>query len=122
MTDSNVIEGAAKTTARGIAREQASRLRDRIEPPADELKIETATRIEDVAHQVRDLGRQLDRQDEAHAIARRLEKTADYLRYRPSASVASDAWEALTQPRVLWIAGGVLAAMATYRILRARSD
>jgi hypothetical protein len=122
MTDQTLTKEAAKTTARGIAREQAARFRDHVEPPADELKLETARLVENVAQQVRDLGRHLDRDDEAHAIARRLERSSDYLRYRPSAAVANDAWDVVTQPRVLWVAGGVLAALATYRLFKARSD
>jgi len=122
MTDREFTEKVAETTVRGIAREQAARLRDRVEPPADELKIETARLIENAAQQVRELGHQLDRDNEAHTIARRLERSADYLRYRPSAAVATDAWDTVTQPRVLWVAGGVLAALATYRMLRTRSD
>lgn len=122
MTDREFTEKVAETTVRGIAREQAARLRDRVEPPADELKVETARLIENVAEQVRELGRQLDRDSEAHTIARRLERSADYLRFRPSAAVANDAWDTVTQPRVLWVAGGVLAALAAYRMLRTRSD
>ncbi|MEE4273712.1 MAG: hypothetical protein V2I67_18700 [Thermoanaerobaculales bacterium] len=117
-----MTEKVAETTGRGIAREQAARFRDRVEPPADELKLETARLVENVAQQVRELGRQLDRDGEAHAIARRLERSSDYLRYRPSGAVATDAWDAVTQPRVLWLAGGALAALVTCRILKARSD
>ncbi len=40
MTDQTLTEKAAKTTVRGIAREQAARLLGRVEPPADELKLE----------------------------------------------------------------------------------
>ncbi|MEX1309098.1 MAG: hypothetical protein AB1Z65_01640, partial [Candidatus Sulfomarinibacteraceae bacterium] len=65
MTDREFTEKVAETTVRGIAREQAARLRDRVEPPADELKVETARLIENVAEQVRELGRQLDRDSDA---------------------------------------------------------
>jgi hypothetical protein len=122
MTGSDVIEETAKTSARALARDQADRLRERVEPPADQLKEEAADRVESVAHQVRQLGMQLDRPEEAHSIARRLERTADYLRYRPAADVASDAWETVTRPRVLWVAGGVLTALVAYRLLRDRSS
>jgi len=91
MTDQALTEKVAETTVRGIAREQAARFRDRVEPPADELKLETARLVENVAQQVRELGRQLNRDGEAHAIARRLERSSDYLRYRPTAAVATDA-------------------------------
>jgi hypothetical protein len=122
MTGTEVIEETTKTGARAIARDQAHQLRERVEPPADQLKEEAADRVESVAHQVRQLGLKLDRPEEAHAIARRLERTADYLRFRPAAEVASDAWETVTQPKVLWVAGGVLTALVAYRLLRDRSS
>jgi DNA-binding NarL/FixJ family response regulator len=118
MTEDAVIEKTAKTTARGIARETATQLRERIEPPTDELKQEAADRVENVATQIRELGSQYDRAEEAHAIARRLERTADYLRFRPAGRVATDVWDTVSQPRVLWAAGGVLAALAVYRALK----
>lgn len=120
MTDDAVIEKTAKTTARGVARDTAEQIRQRVEPPADQLKDETADRVEGIAHQVRQLGLELDRPEEAHAIARRLERTADYLRYRPATRVATDAWDAVTQPKVLWAAGGALAALVIYRALKRR--
>lgn len=118
MMESNVIEEAATATVRGIAQDQARRVRDRIEPPADQLKEDAADRVESVAEQVRELGQRLDRRDEAHAIARRLERTADYLRFRPARDVASDAWETVTRPGVLWFAGGAVAALVAYRVFR----
>jgi len=122
MTQSNVIEDTATATVRGIAHDRAQRLRDHIEPPADQFKEEAADRVESVAEQVRELGQQLDRRDEAHVIARRLERTADYLRYRPAGDVVSDAWETVTRPGVLWFAGGAVAALVAYRLVRSSSN
>lgn len=117
MTATDTAERAAESIARGVVHDRAARLRDRVEPPVDEFKEDTAERIESLADQVRKLGRQLDRRDEAHVVARRLERTADYLRYRPSSEVASDAWGAIKQSQVLWIAGGALGAFILYRLL-----
>lgn len=122
MNETNMVQTAAKSTSRGLVRDQTDRLKRRIEPPADQLKEETAHKVERVAEQVRELGEQLGRQSDAHAIARRLERTADYLRFRPSADVASDAWRAVTRSRTVWVAGGVLGALAAYGIYRAASN
>ncbi|HSN54473.1 MAG TPA: hypothetical protein VLT32_07355 [Candidatus Sulfomarinibacteraceae bacterium] len=122
MNETNMVQTAAKSTSRGLVRDQTDRLKSRIEPPADQLKEETADKVERIAEQVRELGEQLGRQSEAHTIARRLERTADYLRYRPSADVASDAWQAVTRSRAVWVAGGVLGALAAYGIYRAASN
>jgi hypothetical protein len=122
MNETNMVQTAAKSTSRGLVRDQTDRLKRRIEPPADQLKEETARKVERVAEQVRELGEQLGRQSDAHVIARRLERTADYLRYRPSADVASDAWRAVTRSRAVWVAGGVLGALAAYGIYRAASN
>ncbi|HSL17983.1 MAG TPA: hypothetical protein VLB51_08770 [Methylomirabilota bacterium] len=122
MNETNMVQTAAKSTSRGLVRDQTDRLKSRIEPPADQLKEETADKVERIAEQVRELGEQLGRQSEAHTIARRLERTADYLRYRPSADVASDAWQAVTRSRTVWIAGGVIGALAAYGIYRAASN
>jgi hypothetical protein len=117
MTDA-VIEKAAKTTTRGVARDTAEQIRQRVETPADDLKEEAADRVESVARQIREIGSHLDRSGEAHVIARRLEQTADYLRYRPATRIATDAWDTLTQPKVLWAAGGALAVLVLYRTLK----
>ena len=122
MNETNMVQTAAKSTSRGLVRDQTDRLKSRIEPPADQLKEETADKVERIAEQVRELGEQLGRQSEAHVIARRLERTADYLRYRPSADVASDAWRAVTRSRAVWVAGGILGALVAYGLYRAASN
>jgi hypothetical protein len=91
------------------------------EPPTDRLKDEAADRVEAVAEQIRSIGNELDRRDEAHAIARRLERTADYLRFRPAVHVASDVRDTLTRPGVLWFVGGALAALVAFNLARRTS-
>jgi hypothetical protein len=118
MKSPNTIERAVESAASGAVRAQTVPIRDRIEPPVDEFKEDSAERIENLADQVRALGRKLDRRDEAQVVARRLEKTADYLRYRPSGEVVSDAWDAVTRSRVLWVAGGAVAALFSLRLLQ----
>lgn len=122
MTATDVVEETAKSTVPGLVHDRADDLRDRIEPPADRLKDEAADRIEGVAEQIRALGVDLDRGDEAHAIARRLERTADYLRFRPAAHVASDVRNTLTRPGVLWFAGGALATLVAFSLIHRASS
>jgi len=120
MTKPKLKEEPAKTVVHGVLHEQSARLRDRVEPPADQFKDETAEHIENLAEQVRTLGRKLDRRDEAHRVARRLERTADYLRFRPSAEVGADVWRVMKRSRALWIAGGLMGAYVAYRFMRKR--
>ncbi len=119
MTDKSAVGKAVETTAKGVMREQSSRIRDRVEPPADQFKEQVADRLEGVADQVRQLGRELDRRDEAHVVARRLERSADYVRYRPASEFAGDAWGAMKSSPMVWVAGGVLGAFVTYRVVSA---
>lgn len=116
------VKKAAEPTAKGLAREAAARVTDRVEAPAELFKHEAAERIEGLAEQVRSLGRQLDRPDEAHSVARRLERTADYLRFRPPREVADDAWQGLKRSRALIITGGLLGAWIAYRLVRSFDD
>ena len=118
MAESNVVERVAEQSARGVVREQTTRLRERVEPPIDDFKDDTAERVENLAEHVRTMGRQLNRRDEAHAVARRLERTADYLRFRPTADVASDAWKAFSRSRAVWVVGGTLVALVAYRAIQ----
>jgi hypothetical protein len=122
MTATDVIEDTASTTLKGLVHEKNEDLRDRVEPPADRLKDEAADRVEGVAKKIRSLGDDHDRRDEADAIARRLERTADYLRFRPAAHVASDVRDTLTRPGVLWFAGGALATLTAFHLIRRASS
>lgn len=122
MTELSTAHRAAETVAETVVRDQADRVRDRLEPPVDHFKQEVAERVETAAEQVRKLGKQLDRRDEAHAVARRLERAADYLHYRSSGDVATDAWNAVRTSKALWLAGGLVGGWIVYRIARSRAE
>jgi len=108
--------GFSKTIAKGIAQHHTSRMKERVEDSTVDFRLEAGERIEGLAQQIRQLGKRFESTDEAHRVARRLETVADYLRFRPSVEIATDAWEALRRRRALWVAGGALAAILLYRI------
>jgi hypothetical protein len=118
MISSETAKEVAGRTAKGVVREQSARAGELLQPPVDQFKVESAERIEDLADHVRQLGRRLDRRDEAHALARRLERTADYLRYRPAGDVAADAFRAVTRSPLAWTAAGLLGSILLYRVIR----
>jgi hypothetical protein len=120
MTETGTVAATATSVARGVAREKGHRVKEQLEPRADLFKAEAAEKVESLADQIRQLGSRFERQDEAHALARRLERSADYLRFRPATQVAQDAWQTAIQSRVLWIAGGVVAGAILYTVLRRR--
>lgn len=117
---SNPAAALSSTAASGVVREKIHNLRERVEPPLDDFTVEAADRVESVAEQIRSLGDRVDRSSEANRIARRLERTADYLRYRPPGRMASDSWEVVRDNHLLWIAGGALAGAGALMLLRAR--
>lgn len=117
MNDSKVSR-VAEVVASGVVREELRSVKERLEPSADQFKLAAAEKVEGLAAQIRQLGKELDRREEAHSLARRLERTADYLRYRPAVDVAGDVRSAVERSHVLWVAGGVLAGYAAYRIMR----
>jgi len=61
--------------------------------------------------------RQMSSPGNVRAIARSLEKTADYLRFRPANHMAGDAWRAINR-RPVWItAGSAVGGWLAYRWL-----
>jgi hypothetical protein len=107
-----------KTVARGLSREQTDKIRSRIDDSTEEFKKDAGKRIEALAQQIRQLGQQYKASDEANAAARSLERTADYIRFRPSTEIAADGFELARRYRLWWIAGGMLAAAILYRSLK----
>jgi hypothetical protein len=105
-----------RTFAKGVTAEKTELLKDRIETSTSRFKSEASDRIESLAAQIRSLGQQFEADEEAASLARNLERTADYLRYRPTAEVAADAWEVTRKYRLLWWAGGLLAGVIIYRM------
>jgi len=118
MEGAGYFKKVGEAAARGIVREKTGRIRDQLEDGTQAFKQEAAERVERVADQIRGLGQQFDRRDEAHLVARRLEKTADYLRYRSSGDIAADAWATTRQYRLLWLAGGLLAGVVAFRLVQ----
>jgi hypothetical protein len=118
MGDNGVLEKTGLTIARDLAREKAARFGRHLGVRTDRFKDEAAERVEGVAGQLRELGDRFDRRHEADALARRFERTADYLRYRPTAQVAEDAWRGLRESGALWVIGGLAAGFVVYRVVR----
>lgn len=114
----SLIENAGRSVARGLTVDQAQRVSSRIEESASGLKSETGRRIESLAAQIRNLGRELDSPLEAGRLARELERTADYVRYRRSTDIAADTWRFLKRSRAVWVAGGLAAGLLVYSLTR----
>ena len=76
--------------------------------------------MEALADQIRELGGRFDRHTEAHSLARRIERSSDYLRYRPTSQIAGDAWDTVRSSPVVWIGGGLLAGLLAYRLISRR--
>lgn len=116
MTTKEKLGNAGRSYARGVVSEKMSG----IDKSTENFKGEAASMIESVADQIKDLGLQFDRGAEAAGVARRLEKTADYIRYRPTAEVAGDTWEVVKKYRLLWITGGLLGGIIIARLAQRR--
>lgn len=116
MKTKEKLGNAGRSYARGVVSEKMSG----IDKSTENFKGEAASMIESVADQIKDLGRQFDRGAEAAGVARRLEKTADYIRYRPTAEVAGDTWEVVKKYRLLWITGGLLGGIIIARLAQRR--
>jgi hypothetical protein len=110
--------GLGKSIVKGIAQHHASRVKERVEGSTVDFRVEAGARIEGLAEQIRQLGKRFENTDEAHLVARRLERLADYLRFRPSAEIAGDVWASAKRHHVLWIAGSMFGAVLLYRVLR----
>lgn len=120
MSTTDTIEGAAAAVARGTVRGSASRAEERIDDATDSFRQEAAARMEALAEQIRELGGRFDRHTEAHHLARRIERSSDYLRYRPTSQIAGDAWDTVRRSPVVWVGGGLVAGLLLYRTLARR--
>lgn len=112
------INSAGRSVARGLTIDQAQRLGSRIEKSTDGLKSETGRRIESLAAQIRSLGKDVESPLEAGRLARELERTADYVRYRRSSDIAADTWRFVRSSRGVWVAGGIAAGILGYLLTR----
>ncbi|HUV12931.1 MAG TPA: hypothetical protein VMY18_04755 [Acidobacteriota bacterium] len=116
MGEDGSIRKVGRVVVRGVAQEKREKAKERLEESTIAFRHEASDRIDSVAQQVRQLGTQFDRHEDAHQIARRLEKTSDYLRFRPAADVAGDALALARKYRLLWLTGGLLAGVIIYRL------
>lgn len=116
MGEDGSIRKVGRVVVRGVTQEKRERAKERLEESTVAFRHEASDRIDSVAKQVRQLGTQFDRPEDAHQIARRLEKTSDYLRFRPAADVAGDALALARKYQLLWLTGGLLAGVLIYRL------
>ncbi len=117
MGEEGSIRKVGRVVVRGATQEKREKAKERLEESTVAFRHEASDRIDSVAQQVRQLGSQFDRHEDAHQIARRLEKTADYLRFRPAADVAGDALALAREYKLLWVTGGLLAGVIIYRLV-----
>ncbi len=123
MGEDGRIRKVGRVVVRGVTQEKREKAKERLEESTIAFRHEASDRIDSVAQQVRQLGTQFERHDDAHQIARRLEKTSDYLRFRPAADVAGDALALAQKYRLLWLTGGLLAGVIIYRLaIRKKSE
>ncbi len=120
MAELAVLKDAVNGVTRGATHEAANRVAERVEAGSESFRLNAAEMVESVAHQIRDLGARFERPDEAHMVARRLERTSDYIRYRPATRVAGDALRSVRSSRAVWIAGGVLTGLIVHRLVNHR--
>jgi hypothetical protein len=120
MSRSETVRKTVDTVAKDVARQRTSRAAAAIAEPAEQFKVQASEQIVGLASQIRQLGSRLERSDEAHHVARRLEQTADYLRYRPAPDVAGDAWGVIKRSPTIWVGGGLMAGLMVYLVVRGR--
>lgn len=120
MSRSETVRKTVDTVAKDVARQRTSRAAAAIAEPAEQFKVQASEQIVGLASQIRQLGSRLERSDEAHQVARRLEQTADYLRYRPAPHVAGDAWDVIRRSPTIWVGGGLMAGLMVYFVVRGR--
>ncbi len=120
MSRSETVRKTVDTVAKDVARQRTSRAAAAIAEPAEQFKVQASEQIVGLASQIRQLGSRLERSDEAHHVARRLEQTADYLRYRPAPDVAGDAWDVIKRSPTIWVGGGLMAGLMVYLVVRGR--
>ncbi len=114
----SILKNTGRTVIRGVTKERISRVGEQIETGTSGLKSESGRRIESLAAQIRRLGDELESSSEAGRIARELEKTADYLRYRRTSDIAEDAWNVVRNNRAFWVAGAFLGGALVYSVVR----
>lgn len=123
----NAARGAARGATRsaryvieGEARHRLTPIRIRWGGRTAQVQSATGKQIDRLAEQIRWLGSRLERPEETHLLARRLEETADYIRFRPASRMFSDAGGFMRRHPSIPIALGLLGFLVGYRMLSNR--
>lgn len=120
MTDTSRVKAVGKTLVQGASHQKLDELKERVEDATRTAKEGTADRFESLAEQLRRSSGNAEGLEGRQRLARRLEKSADYLRYRPTAEVGKDAWAAARKYHLFWFAGGFLAGVLVYLAVKRR--
>jgi len=109
----------AASIVRGLSRAGVRDVTRSLDDSSAELQTETGKRIEGLSRQIRKLSQDVGSRKEAAARARRLEQTADYIRFRPASHVGRDLIQVATKKPVYLTAGfSVLAGVLAYQYYR----
>ncbi len=111
----NVLLGAGYVAQRKV-RKQLAPL-GRLVSGGEVVKSATGRKMSDLAQEIRHLGRRFERTEEAQTVARQLEKTADYIRFRSAGGMGHDLLKVMRKKSVLLTAGGVAGGYVAYRLL-----
>ena len=122
MVKSDSVKEVGKKVAQNFGRAEIGRVKDQVDETTEGFKIEAAGRIEDLAQHIRGLGDTLHSEREAGKIARRLEKTADYVRYRKTSDIGKDTVSMIRESKAFWLAAGLLVGMIIYKSARLKSE
>jgi len=125
MEAKRAIQGAARGVGHilsGEAREKLGPLREQLLNGTAHVQSKAGRRIMQLADSIRDLGSRLERDHEARAVARRLEETADYLRFRSADGIARDAAQAIRSTHVIPIAVALVGAAIAYKLVASRGN
>lgn len=108
------------TVVEGISRAKLDRVEQRVEESLENVRTEVSRRIESLAEQIHNLGQRLENPEEAQRIARELERTADYLRYRRAGDMFADSVDVVRRHRVTLLAGIAAGTLAVALVVRRR--
>lgn len=115
--------GIGKKVAQNFGKAEFERVKERVDESTEGFKVEAAEKIEELAEQLRNLGHRFESDNEAGKIARQLERTADYVRFRKTTDIGEDTVAMIKESRAFWIAAGLLVGMVIYRAVKtARED
>lgn len=123
MEAKKAFQGAARGVGHILsaeAREKLGPLREQLLDGTAQVQSKAGRRIMQLADSIRDLGTRLERENEARAVARKLEETADYLRFRSADGIARDAAQVIRRNHVIPIAVGLLGAVVAYKLVASR--